>query len=211
VGHPSAPTNEAVIWLGRALGRAARRSADLARTPRSIFRHLVSSRSSAPEPEGAHRADARLLGGRIAWDPDATSAETHHRADVSDALSDPDPVARVRALRALGHLSKQRAEHLVAPMLHDPHPAVRRAAAETAAELGATSSVFSLILGLEDGDEGVRDACQRAFHEITGKTPWRGPLAAGERHQRAAELRAWWKAERVERLLGRARDEPLTR
>lgn len=199
-----------VARLGRALGAAARRSVDVARLPRDILRRAFATRDGSGSPEGERRADAQLLGSRISYDRrQRSSRKPASPADVTEALSHPDSAVRVRALRALSLLSRRRAEHLVAPMLHDPHPAVRTAAAEAASELGADSAVFSLIVGLEDSDENVRDTCWDAIGEITGRAPWRGRLDEAARGQKVVELRAWWKEERMSLLARRARADAL--
>ncbi len=207
---------EAVARVGRTLGTAARRTVNIVQIPRDLVERAIAwrrrPRGSGDDEADAHRSEAQIFGGRVTREATHQGARwSASPADLTEALCQPDPAVRVRALHALGQLSKNRAEHLVAPMLHDPHPLVRIAAAEVAIELDAMSAVFSLILGLDDGDPNVRGACHHAIGQITGRPPWHGRLDAAERHDKVVALRSWWKDERLSLLVRRSRDEPLNR
>lgn len=122
--------------------------------------------------------------------------------DIVEALAASDPRTRAAAIEALGLLSRERAQHLFAGALHDPDSRVRRAATRLAGELGATSAVFSLILGLDDADATLRSASSEAIEAITGRAVGLGPWEAVARERWLADLQAWWKQARFDHLAG---------
>lgn len=120
---------------------------------------------------------------------------------LAKALSHSDPNVRTKALEVIAELSEERAGGLIAGMLHDPSPQTRRAAATAAARIGARGAVFSLILALDDPDLGVRMVAKESIEELTNQ-----PIAItfqegdAERLQKIAELKEWWKGERLDEL-----------
>lgn len=181
-------------WLGRRLGRAAGYAARAARAPWAFASVPSSSRQ-----EG----QAKLLRARVTYRKKRVATNSPAAGDVIGALSSSDARTRIAAVEALGLVSKERAEHLLAGALHDPDSRVREAATQVAAELRASSAVFSLILGLDDADRTVRAACSEAIETITGREVGLGPEDLDERHQWLGDLRAWWKEERFAHLVSR--------
>jgi hypothetical protein len=120
---------------------------------------------------------------------------------LAAALSDEDPNARIRALEVICEFSEERASRLIASMLHDPSPSVRRAAAGSAARMKASGTVFSLILALDDADPEVRSAAADAIEAITGKRVRLDDIEDPELRRGELELlKRWWKEQRVAEL-----------
>jgi HEAT repeat protein len=119
---------------------------------------------------------------------------------LAAALSDEDPNARIRALEVICEFSEERASRLLASMLHDPSPSVRRAAAASAARMKASGTVFSLILALDDADPEVRSVAADAIEAITGKRVQLDDSDPELRREELEQLKRWWKAQRVAEL-----------
>ena len=120
---------------------------------------------------------------------------------LAAALSNDDPEARIRALDVICEFSDERASRLLASMLHDPSPAVRRAAAVAAARIKASGTVFALILALDDADPELRSVAVDAIEAITGKRAHLDEVDDPElRRNEIEQLKRWWKARRVAEL-----------
>jgi len=85
-------------------------------------------------------------------------------------------------------------------MLHDPEARVRCAAATAAARAGDRTSVFSLILALEDPEPAVRRMAADAIEIITGTSVDADAGSEAESHRQVDRLKRWWKAQRFEDL-----------
>jgi len=120
---------------------------------------------------------------------------------LAKALNHPDPNVRTKALEVISELSEERASGLISGMLHDPSAQTRRAAVHAARRLGAQGAVFSLILALDDPDLGVRMLAKESIEELTDQ-----PVditfeeSDAERQLRIAELKEWWKGQRLDQL-----------
>ncbi|MDH5673413.1 MAG: HEAT repeat domain-containing protein [Myxococcales bacterium] len=122
--------------------------------------------------------------------------------ELGRALSDPDPIARSRALDVICEFSEERASRLIAAMLYDPDAQVRRAAAEAASRLNSQAVVFPLILALEDRDGSVRREALRAIEDITSEViELNVDAPADERRATVEGLKRRWKQRRTEELL----------
>lgn len=118
---------------------------------------------------------------------------------LAEALSDPDPAARILALDVICEFSEERAARLIASMLYDPEPRVRCAAAQAAVRARASGTVFSLITALGDPDPKVVDAAAAAIEAITGKkVQLEDDVDA--RREGLERLTQWWKQQRVSEL-----------
>jgi HEAT repeat protein len=118
------------------------------------------------------------------------------------ALSDPAPARRILALQVLCRLSGEHAAELLMGMLGDPDASVRCAAVHAAHGIGARRLASCLIVALEDPDPSVRGACGHALQGITGRRISQADVRDPERrHDLIAELRTWWKRERLAELL----------
>lgn len=85
---------------------------------------------------------------------------------LEDALDDEERTVRIQALRALRSADQESANDAFADVLaSDPDPAVRRAAVELAAGLGAAGEDL-LEMALDDEDEAVVRAAESALRRI---------------------------------------------
>ena len=87
--------------------------------------------------------------------------------------TDPDPRVRAAALGALARVCKRGAAGPWAAALADPHPSVRRRAAEVAPDV-APANCSPLVAALADPDPGVAEAAAFALGELAARA-----LAAG--------------------------------
>jgi HEAT repeat protein len=118
------------------------------------------------------------------------------------ALSDPAPARRILALQVLCRLSGEHAAELLMGMLGDPDASVRCAAVHAAHGIGARRLASCLIVALQDPDPSVRGACRHALEGITARRISQADVHDPERrNDLIAELRTWWKRERLAELL----------
>jgi len=158
-----------------------------------------------------HANAARLTEGSLnaaaAWlssqaDESATSPPLASHDASLKALSDPAPGRRILALEVLCRLSGEHAAELLMGMLGDPDASVRCAAVHAAQGIGARRVASCLIVALEDPDPSVRGACRYALESITGRRIAQADVHDPERRNHLiAELRTWWKRERLAELL----------
>jgi hypothetical protein len=117
--------------------------------------------------EQAHRAGQLLL--RI--DPDALDK-------LRSALWHPSPQKRIRNLRSIVHLGlHDRLADVLAALVHDPDPMVRRVVAEALAAIPTETAELALLVLLEDEHPRVRDTAatmlQRREHTAASSTEGR--------------------------------------
>lgn len=126
---------------------------------------------------------------------------------VARALASEDASARMLALEVILEFSEDRAAGLLAAALHDPDRAVRRAAMRAAARLRSERAVSSLILALDTTDLEQRAEALRAIEAITDQAIDASDFDdPAQRLITLDALQAWWKTERVRRLVSRARE-----
>jgi HEAT repeats len=162
----------------------------------------------APAKRGAKNVarDAALRVGAIEDEPaevglDAVRlAADEGLAALAKALENGDPAVRARALSVIVELSEQRATRLLKAMMFDPDASVRRAAAVAAPRVEGLGVVASLIVALRDPDGDVRRAAAAAITRMTDQNIELAPSDASISDERHAELRAWWKEQRIAEL-----------
>ena len=186
----------------------------LAGTGRSVWNQTSTQRGEWQARWAKHRAAGARRRQRArrerAVNLDAARvASSEGLQALARTLADPDPGVRILALEVICEFSEDRAARLLTGVLHDPEPSVRAAAAAAAGRLGASTVVFSLILALEDLDIEVREVSARALTQITGKkvelADAGDPVAIA---RQVADLKRWWKDERLSELVDEARKEP---
>jgi hypothetical protein len=116
---------------------------------------------------------------------------------------------RARAVAVLSEFADDRARQVLKTMLLDSSAMVRCAAVRSAARVGTTDVLASLIVTLTDPDTEVRAAAAEAVSSITGRRlscngrnraeggvdP--GEVDAGE----IEDLKRWWRERRFAELL----------
>lgn len=189
-------------WVSRLFEAEDRppRSGDLRdrRRPSTAPRRIMRRRDRAPlRPRtGAAMSDA------------AQEASALGLRGLSGELSSPDPYARQAALETVGELAEERASRILLAALHDPDAGVRSAAAAAAARARASSMVFSLILALDDPAAEVRLTAAMAIEEIADtRVDLSEDADAATRQRVIAELKRWWKQQRLAQLVRGAGQE----
>jgi HEAT repeat protein len=135
-------------------------------------------------------------------DANARRAATEQlSADLVEQLSSPAADIRSRALSELGEIADKDTAVLILDGIQDPDPDVRCAAASAAGTAGQPSSVFTLILLLDDQAPRVRREAKRAIERIVGHRVKFDPAkGAAKRRQQIDDLKEWWKEERFSKL-----------
>ncbi len=173
------------------LGVFARRSVQVAGLPLRAAGKLVArlrGRHAGPVPE------RRRL-------PAPRPRQPSHELAVPRYL-DPDVEARCRSARSAAELPPAEAAPLLLALLHDGSAEVRSAAADAAGRSRAVTTVFSLILALDDPSPLVRSAAERSVRRLTGREITFA-AADGDRREQIEELKSWWKKQRLRDLTGR--------
>jgi HEAT repeat protein len=176
----------------------------------------VRRRQRQHQPQASVAEDADLEAGCLASALEALSANAQqagdgHAADrasetLLSALAKPDATSRILAMDVVCRFSGERAAHVLRTMLVDPDPAVRGAAACAAERIRSHRIVSCLIVALEDPDTNVRRAAERALETATQKRIGIVGLADPTlKRQKIAELKAWWKRERLAELASATR------
>jgi HEAT repeat protein len=112
------------------------------------------------------------------------------------------------ALDTVAEFEEEKASQLILAALNDPEASVRSAAAHAAGRARAFSTVFSLILSLEDPELEVRQVAKQAIEIITGDEVDLDPAAdAALREPKIEELKRWWKEQRMAQLANRLESE----
>jgi HEAT repeat protein len=131
----------------------------------------------------------------------AWAAGAVHAVSLEPALSrlprDADPdVVRNSAL-ALAHLGvKEAIPELEAALARAHYPETQRDIAYALARLGSTSGMLTLLAGLDQHDDLVRESFFEQFFAVTGQHLGYEPLAPRpERQEAIARLQAWWAKE----------------
>jgi hypothetical protein len=122
-------------------------------------------------------------------------------AAVARALDNPDPALRAGAVAVLGELADARAREVLKTMLLDPSAMVRCMAIRSAARVGTTDVLASLIVALSDPDAEVRAAAVDGVSGMTGRRlSCEGP--GGRVDPRELEdLKRWWREQRFAELV----------
>jgi hypothetical protein len=131
----------------------------------------------------------------------ASSAASQLSDELVEELSSPDPKRRQRAQGELGRIADADTVVLILDGLQDTDPGVRCAAADAAANAGQFSSVFSLILLLDDPVLEVRQQARSAIEQIVGREIDFDPSqTVAKRRKKIDKLKDWWKEERFSKL-----------
>lgn len=188
------PSNRGIArasaWLSR-LWPARRRSA------------TRQSERRARAPDRAElRAGAVDAGRPGPTDQDATRlAANEGIAALARALDHPDPALRARAVAVICELADTRAREVLKTMILDLCPEVRCAAARSAARVGTTDVVASLIVALTDPDEAVRAAAAEGLSSVTGRRLCTVGPAGVVDAQEIEALKRWWRERRFAEVL----------
>jgi HEAT repeat protein len=158
-----------VLWKGQDIEAGLRRG---------LASGLALDRSSSAQAAGAVHAEA--------LEPALVKL-------VADA--DPD-VVRNSAL-ALAHLGAQEAvPELEAALARAHYPETKRDLGYALARLGSTAGMLTLLAGLDQHDDLVRESYFELFFAVTGQHQGYEPLAPRpERQEAIARLQAWWATE----------------
>jgi len=203
------------------LGRAVRRTVDVVAVPYQT----ISSRfhrdgrpllSPAPQMNVTSRrsrmtsrsqlVEQQLIDAERGSRPTGKARERHVPAPIAGAVADPDAELRCSTLRAIATSPDEDSSLLILEALHDRESGVRRAAASAAAEAGAFTAVFSLILLLDDPVLEVRKEAKTAIAHITrSKIDFDLSADAQSRKKKIEKLKNWWKEERFSRLAAEVR------
>jgi HEAT repeat protein len=158
-----------VLWKGQDIEAGLRRG---------LASGLALDRSSSAQAAGAVHAEA--------LEPALVKL-------VADA--DPD-VVRNSAL-ALAHLGAQEAvPELEAALARAHYPETKRDLGYALARLGSTAGMLTLLAGLDQHDDLVRESYFELFFAVTGQHQGYEPLAPRpERQEAIARLQGWWAEE----------------
>lgn len=192
------------LWIQTAvhMGRTARTAVSALQYPYVKAGQLVDRMRHSIGTDGPGRILFRTsAGARRQQFEAARLAADGGLSALAKTLSDPDPEVRMRALDVICEFSPDRATGLLTGVLHDPDPGVRCAGIWAAPMVTGMAIVYPLILALEDPDARVRTAAREVLTEITGRPISLSDTDAQEtRRAKLAELKAWWKAQRVQEL-----------
>jgi HEAT repeat protein len=119
-----------------------------------VFRRLAKVMMDTNLPESLR---ARALTGFVASGDPAVGAL------FKQALTSPDPFNRRMATLGLGVLGDASVVPSLAPLFKDPYLDVRWASALALANLGAEAAIDTLVQGLVQGDDTLRQACAQAL------------------------------------------------
>jgi HEAT repeat protein len=158
-------------------------------------------------PQNAARLTEGSLSAAAAWlssqqgESAKPTLQASHDASLK-ALTDPAASRRILALEVVCRLSGEHAAKLLMGMLNDPDATVRCAAVHAAQRSGARRLASCLIVALDDSDPSVRAASRCALERMTGRLIAHADVHDRERRNRlVAELKTWWKRERLAELL----------